>query len=88
MDYKYKINDKVRVRKDLDSSYRYRMVSGPGAGKVTDVCTKEMLLMAGKLVTIYRYGTGGKYIIKEDNDAFYWTDEMFDGGNPLFHGFF
>lgn len=61
---KYKVGDKVRVRKDLNIDKRY------GFLYVTDEMIKE------KTVTI-AYVYDGYYGIKED--VFMWTDEMFEG---------
>ena len=61
---KFKVGDKVRVRKDLNIDKRY------GFLYVTDEMIKE------KAVTI-AYVYDGYYGIKED--VFMWTDEMFEG---------
>jgi len=65
---KYKVGDRVRVRKDLEVDKGY-----------DDACFAEgMKKYLGKIVTIATDG-GVFYSIKEDNGAFYWTDEMFEG---------
>ena len=61
---KYKVGDKVRVRKDLNIDKRY------GFLYVTDEMIKK------KTVTI-AYVYDGYYGIKED--VFMWADEMFEG---------
>lgn len=65
---KYKIKDKVRVRKDLKIEVEY------GDMKFTE----EMLKYKGEEVTISekysRY-----YYINEDGGEWCWTDEMFEG---------
>lgn len=87
MNYKYKIGEAVRVRKDLSYDRRYYMQSGPDHHKSTNIVTLEMNRLAGEIVHILKY-YGGQYEIKEDKGRFSWTDEMFKDGNPLFHGFF
>lgn len=79
-EYRYKIGDKVLVRKDLhealtyDSSYKMR--SGPRAGDCA-LCTKRHLPFAGTVVTIKSYQNGGYHIV-EASDVTFWTDDMFD----------
>lgn len=79
-EYRYKIGDKVLVKKDLHESYtyndRYKMRSGPRAGGWAS-CTKRHLPFAGTVVTIKSYQNGG-YHIAEAPDADFWTDDMFD----------
>ena len=65
---KYKVDDIVKVRKDLIVGNRY--------GK--DIFVKDMMYMLGKGVTISKIIAIGEYRIKEDNDSYYWTDEMFE----------
>lgn len=65
---KYKVGDKVRVRKDLviDSSYgREDFVS-------------EMKQFVGKIVTISKV-IDEEYMILEDDGDYAWTEEMFEG---------
>ena len=65
---KYKVGDKVRVRKDLviDSSYgREDFVS-------------EMKQFVGKIVTISKM-IDEEYMILEDDGDYAWTEEMFEG---------
>lgn len=64
---KYKIGDKVLIRKDL----------------VTDECgsdsvVSEMLKYRGKIATIKRY-TDIAYMIDLDGGSWGWTNEMFKG---------
>lgn len=79
-EYRYKIGDKVLVRKDLHEaltySDSYKMRSGPRAGGCAG-CTKRHLSFAGTVVTIKSYQNGG-YHIAEAPDADFWTDDMFD----------
>ena len=63
---KYKIGDKVLVREDLEPYQRYRGQS----------FVASMTPFKGKIVTIYDV-VDGDYRIKEDNQNWRWTDEMF-----------
>ena len=65
---KYKIGDKVFVREDLEPYQRYRGQS----------FVASMTPFKGKIVTIYDV-VDGDYRIKEDNQNWRWTDEMFSG---------
>ena len=65
---KYKVGDKVRVRKDL--------VEGTHYGKY--VVTSDMIDMSGMVLTIKEVDTCGGYIALEDPYSYYWTDEMFE----------
>lgn len=62
---KYKVGDKVRVRKDLEI---YKDYGG-------EMVTSDMAHFRGKEVTIIAIDEGD-YIIEEDGD--FWTDEMFE----------
>lgn len=64
---KYKVGDKVRIRKDL--------VTGGSYG--CSVAVDDMTDMAGSVVTIESVGSIG-YYIEEDPDGYCWTDEMFE----------
>lgn len=79
-EYRYKIGDKVLVRKDLHEaltySDSYKMRSGPRAGGWAS-CTKRHLSLAGAVVTIKSYQSGGYHIV-EAPDTDFWTDDMFD----------
>lgn len=64
---KFKVGDKVRVRKDLVENESYSGV----------VFAKAMKRFVGEIVTIDTVGI--TYKIKEDNDKWWhWTDEMFE----------
>ena len=65
---KYKIGDKVRVRKDLKFNLNYG----------DDVFVTGMEKFKGKIVTI-NHITNEKYCIMEDKNKYSWTDEMFEG---------
>lgn len=63
---KYKVGDKVRVRRDLEGNKGYR-------GWYT---SEGMVKMRGEIVTIR--GVGSSAYELEENDLM-WTDEMFEG---------
>ena len=63
---KYKVGDKVRVREDL--------IAGELYGK--DVFASGMIPFKGQTVTIKKIQEN-KYLIEEDLEDWYWTDEMF-----------
>lgn len=51
MDYKYKVGDKVRIRRDLGCQESYKMVSGPKPGYDPGI-SFNMCKYAGKITTI------------------------------------
>ena len=63
---KYKVGDKVRVREDL--------IAGELYGK--DIFASEMISFKGQTVTIKKI-QNNKYLIEEDLEDWYWTEEMF-----------
>ena len=66
---KYKIGDKVRIRKDLKVEERYDGTS----------LTDKMLLWKGEKVTILKVCSDyNGYEIEEDGGCFLWTDSMLD----------
>jgi hypothetical protein len=65
---KYKVGDKVRVRKDLVVNSYYG-----GADFV-----EEMKSFIGKVVTISKV-IGNDYMILEDDGDYVWTNEIFEG---------
>ena len=72
---KYKVGDKVRVRDDLICYELYKMHDS----ETYDSVNTEMQEFKGKEVTILADNSFGKYLIKEDNGEWHWTDEMFSG---------
>lgn len=64
---KYKVGDKVRVRKDLVANYKYGY----------DYFDEKMAPFVGKVVTISEV-VDGEYEILEDGICL-WTEEMFEG---------
>lgn len=75
MKTKYKVGDKVRVRKDLIAYTRYSMENDRGNNNSFVGSMKDLL---GKVVTIKEYSCNGQYILCEDPRRFSWTDEMFE----------
>lgn len=69
---KYKVGDKVRVRKDLDEGKRYSMADGNEHNWVVG----EMLGLRGKVTTIERLSSG-QYVVA--GSSCLWVDEMFEG---------
>ena len=65
---KFKVGDKVKVRKDLRVNLSYG----------DDAFVTGMEKFIGTTVTI-DYIERGKYYIQEDNNEWSWTDEMFEG---------
>lgn len=66
---KYKVGDKVRIRKDLKVGERYDGTS----------LTGKMLLWKGKKVTILKVCSDyNGYEIEGDDGCFLWTDSMFE----------
>ncbi|WP_409015687.1 hypothetical protein [Anaerostipes caccae] len=63
---KYKVGDKVRVKKILTDGTYYGM----------DTANEEMCELAGEIVTISRVREES-YDIAEDDELYVWTDEMF-----------
>lgn len=68
---KYKVGDKVRVRKDLKAGEYY--------GEYKILCTDEMAKRAGTVVTIKRTNTSfAKCYAIEEDDGWHWVREMFE----------
>lgn len=65
---KYKVGDKVRVRKDLvvDRGYEYA------------VFVAGMKKYSGKIMTVASISSNNKYCLKEDAGKWHWTDEMLE----------
>lgn len=75
---KYKVGDKVRVRKDLKLGQKYYMADK----KVCNGVVNAMEGLKGQVVTISGITPGGQYHVKECPYgklwAYCWTDEMFE----------
>lgn len=67
---KYKVGDKVRVRKDLVVDKVY------GEDKV--LINVNMKKYFGKIMTVDKIISTGKYKLKEDTSHWVWTEEMFE----------
>lgn len=67
---KFKIGDKVRIRKDLKEGDNFKL-------SVTD----DMEELKGKIVTITEAweNDGGRYSINKDLHNYTWTEDMFEG---------
>ncbi len=65
---KYKVGDKVRVKKDLVADRIYGYV----------VFVNDMEKYCGKTVTIKSITESGRYKLEEDSAKRYWTDEMLE----------
>ena len=74
---KFKVGDKVRIRKDLRRGERYYMEDGVDHNCVTP----DMLELCDKIVTVVRIAYDNQYIIEFDGvkNEYHWTDEMFEG---------
>ena len=81
MDYKYKVGQNVRIRKDLTAGAEYPMQSGENYGCDHGV-DEDMERYRGQLMTIDRQ-TYGVYTLCEDNEHWIWTDTMFESPKPL-----
>lgn len=80
---RYKVGDKVIVRKDLVVGGEYGIDLDDGEC----LFVGEMNCLKGKTVTISYVSTGIfsgsiRYHIKEDDDVWWWTDDMFVGPAP------
>lgn len=80
MDYKYKVGQKVRIRKDLTAGAEYPMQSGESYGCDSGV-NEDMERHRGQLMTIKRIC--GVYTLCEDDEYWSWTDTMFESPKPL-----
>lgn len=74
---KYKVGDKVRVRQWDDMVEEF----GESAGSIdTPACSfeEDMRLYCGTIVTIKEVKDDESYYIEEDNEDWFWTDDMFE----------
>lgn len=79
-EYRYKIGDKVLVKKDLHEAGfdgAYKMRSGPSAGGWRS-CKDRQIAFAGKVVTISHHHNGGYHINEAPKDVWF-VDDMFVG---------
>jgi len=80
---KFKIGDKVKVRSWDDMEKEYG-INAWGNIDVRCGFTPEMKRFCGKVVTIKSISTSGRaYRIKEDAEAYYWSDGMFKSEHEM-----
>lgn len=72
--FKFKIGDKVRIRKDLNQFHLYKMEF---ESTETTRVTADMYSIRGEIVTITDI-IFDRYIIDKDYGRRCWADEMFD----------
>ena len=72
---KYKVGDKVIIRKDLNVFDTYDMEDTCSG----DVCTEGMITLGGEIATIVRCSNTHEYYDIDLNKSYCWTDEMFEG---------
>lgn len=76
MDYKYKVGQKVRIRKDLTAGAEYPMQSGsrcgwdPGANEYMEEYRGQIMTIKSRIE--------GIYTLCEDDEFWSWTDTMFE----------
>ena len=78
---KYKVGDKVRVRQWDDMVKEYGLLGDLEKVICTPGCsfTNGMKKFCGRVVTISDViSSNSRYLIKESDRTWYWTDEMFD----------
>lgn len=74
MSTKYKVGDKVTVRRDLSLHRRYSNYNSP---MHDDVAVGNMFNYRGKQITVEEISRNLKYVCKEC-PSYFWTDEMFE----------
>lgn len=79
MKMKYRVGQKIRVIKDLESGKFYDNDMGACDAKypISEIVVSEMLDFRGQTMTIesiFHY----KYHLVEDYHGCFWTDEMFE----------
>ena len=91
-DFLYKVEDRVRVRPDLEQGVFYGMVSGDSHCKTnTSFAMREFSGMVCTISDVEKSSWGNHeyvYRIKEDGGIYSWTDEMFSENMStlLYHG--
>ena len=78
---KYKVGDKVRVRQWDDMAKEYDLIGRVERDIDIPGCTfvNSMKKFCGSVVTISNIvSDNSRYLIKEDNQEWYWTDDMFE----------
>lgn len=78
---RYKAGDKVRVRQWDDMAKEFGLTLRGGGGIDIPDCTfvKNMKKFCGTVVTVSDIVfLNSRYLIEEDNEHWYWTDDMFE----------
>lgn len=83
MNYRYKPGDRVVVINEIRENEKYYMRSGSEYPLVNAICVNESTIRArkaleGTVVTILEC-CRNRYVIKETDRKFLWTDDMFVG---------
>ena len=77
---KYRVGDKVRVKKLMTQKEFEEMDFNSNCGFDDSYLEdSKMAQFFGKIVTIKFVAADGSYLIKEDKNGFWWDDCMFDG---------
>lgn len=78
---KYKVGDKVRVRQwdDMAKEFGFYGCTKSNIDILGCLFTNNMKKFCGSVVTISNIASdNSRYLIKEDDQNWYWTDEMFE----------
>lgn len=78
---KYKVGDKVRVRQwdDMAKEFGFSGCTKSNIDILGCLFTNSMKKFCGSVVTISNIvSDNSRYLIKEDNQNWYWTDDMFE----------
>lgn len=78
---KYKVGDKVRVRQwdDMAKEFGFSGCTKSNIDILGCLFTNSMKKFCGSVVTISNIASdNSRYLIKEDNQNWYWTDDMFE----------
>ena len=79
---RYKAGDKVRVR-DWDDMVKEFGICGENITIPGCYFVELMKKYCNCIVTISELSINGKYLVKEDENVFYWCDEMFEPLDPF-----
>lgn len=79
---RYKVGDKVRVR-DWDDMVKEFGICGENITIPGCYFVELMKKYCNCIVTISELSINGKYLVKEDENVFYWCDEMFEPLDPF-----
>lgn len=78
---KYKVGDKVRVRQwdDMAKEFGFSGCTKSNIDILGCLFTNNMKKFCGSVVTISNIASdNSRYLIKEDDQNWYWTDDMFE----------